>query len=339
MKSTKVLVPEINKVEFTDDVFNEKITDPYDLIIKNQYSHVSAGTELACLAGLESFFQIPDTPGYTAVGEIVEKGEGIENLNVGDLVYTYGPHKQYFKINAQDRWHGVCVKVPDGLAGDVASFTHMATIAMTALRNANVELGDHVAVTGLGAIGNLAAQLAQLQGAYVYASDINDIRLDIAKKSGLETVINTAKQNFKAEIEKVTEGKGVSTLIDASGMSAVIEQSLELVSFYGEVILLGSPRAEYQANLTDTLQKVHLFPSLTLKGALEFTFPSFEEEFIKHSIERNAKIVLRLLNEKKLNVEHIYTHKLSPTEAARAYDGLRDKKDEYIGVVFDWTNL
>ncbi len=339
MKSTKVLVPEINKVEFTEDIFNEKITDPYDLIIKNQYSHVSAGTELACLAGLESFFQLPDTPGYTAVGEIIEKGEGIDHLKAGDMVYTYGPHKQYFKINARDRWHGVCVKIPDGLTGDTASFTHMATIAMTALRNAKIELGDHVAITGLGAIGNLAAQLAQLQGAYVYASDINEVRLDIAKKSGLETVINTAKKNFKEEIEKLTNGNGVSTLVDASGMPAVVEQSLELVSFYGEVILLGSPRAKYQANLTDTLQKIHLFPSLTLKGALEFTFPTFEEEFIKHSIERNAKIVLRLLNEKKLNVEHIYTHKLSPTEAARAYEGLRDKKDEYIGVVFDWTNL
>ena len=337
MKNRKVYVTEPMKVGMITDDFNERIIDSHDVIIKNKYSHISAGTELACLTGKESFFKIPDTPGYTAVGEVIEKGEAV-NFNMGDLVFSMGPHAEYFKVNTADRWHGVCVKLPQGIKPDEAAFAHMAAIAMTSIRVSDVELGDNVLVTGLGAIGNLAAQLAQLQGGKVIAVDINDQRIDMAKKSGLEITVNTEKQNLEKEINKVTNEQGVSTFIDATGVPAVIEQNMQHVSFKGEVVLLGTPRAEYQADLTNIFQKVHLLPhSLTMKGALEFIYPSQENEFLKHSIERNIRIILNLINENKLRVAPFYSHKMNPADAQKAYDGLREKKDEYIGVVFDWN--
>ncbi|NJM15870.1 MAG: zinc-binding alcohol dehydrogenase [Bacteroidales bacterium] len=254
------------------------------------------------------------------------------------MVYTYGPHAEYFKLDSTDRWHGVCVKVPSALAPDVASFTHMATIAFTSVRASNIELGDFVLVTGLGTIGNFAAQLAQLQGATVICTDVDDQRLEIAKNCGLLHVCNPTKVDLKAEIEKLAGEEGISTYIDASGATPVINASLPLVKLYGEVILLGSPRAPYQANLTDTFQKFHLLPHcLTMKGALEFSYPTHQDEFNKHSIERNAKIVMQLMVENKLKVKSLYSHKLNPAKAQEAYDGVRDKKNEFIGVVFDWT--
>ncbi len=339
MKNRKVYVPEPMKVEMITDEFNEQVSDPHDVILKNKYSHISAGTELACLTGNESFFQIPDTPGYTAVGEVIDKGEAVD-LDKGDLVFSMGPHAEYSKVNTLDRWHGVVVKLPKGIKPDEASFAHMAAIAMTSIRVANIELGDDVLVTGLGAIGNLAAQLAQLQGGRVIAVDINDQRINIAKKSGIEITINSEKQDLEKEIEKITAGRGVSTFIDATGVPKLIEDYARFVTFKGEVVLLGTPRAPYQTNLTDTLQKVHLLPhSLDLKGALEFIYPSQQNEFVKHSIERNIRIILDLINEDKLKVSPFYSHKMNPADAQKAYDGLRDKKDEYVGVVFDWGKI
>jgi threonine dehydrogenase-like Zn-dependent dehydrogenase len=86
------------------------------------------------------------------------------------------------------------------------------------------------------------------------------------------------------------------------------------------------------------LQKIHLFwPSITVKGALEFIFPTHQIEFCKHSKERNSAINLQLIHDGRIIIEPFYTHQLKPEQCAEAYQGLREKKDEYIGVVFDWT--
>lgn len=340
MKISKLLVPEKMKVTLVEDTFDSMNLGAKEVIIRTHYSHLSAGTELACLAGLESWFSIPATPGYTAIGRVEAKGEAVTHVEVGDLVYTYGKHTQMSRFEYGDRWGGVCVKLPAGINPEHASFTHMATIAITALRNSKIELGDYVLVTGLGAIGNLAAQLAQLQGATVIASDIDDHRIDLAKQSGIKYVINSKTENLQERIAEITGGVMVTTYIDATGSSAVINQTLDFVQLYGEVILLGSPRAPFETNVTKTFQHFHLLPHcLTLKGALEFTFPTHQEEFVKHSIERNAAIVMNLINEGRLKIAPIYSHKMAPADAQLAYDGLRNKPNEYIGVVFDWTGI
>jgi 2-desacetyl-2-hydroxyethyl bacteriochlorophyllide A dehydrogenase len=337
LKRKKIWIPEPNVAELVTDQFEDTLSLPSQVLVRNVFSHISAGTELACIAGLESFFTIPDTPGYTAVGEILKKGSAVEFLEEGDLVYTYGPHAEYFIIDVEDRWHGVCVKLPEGIDPVLALFTHMAGIAMTSLRSSKVELGDQVLVTGQGAIGNFAAQLVQLQGGRVIASDVVDSRLEISSMCGIETAINPLKSDLKAFIGERTDGKFVSTYIDASGQAKVVEQSLDLVSLYGEVILLGSPRAPFETNLTAYLQHFHNLPwCQNLKGALEFTFPTYETEFVKHSIERNARIILDLILQERLVVKPLHSHTIAPEEIQSAYDGLLNRPNEYIGVVIDW---
>ena len=337
MKYRKLLVPEIGKVTMVEDEWNEKITGTNDVIIRNHFSHISAGSELAAIDGLESWFNIPDTPGYTAVGEVLEIGEDVDHVKPGDLVYTYGPHAEMYKIDSTDRWHGVCVKLPDGVRADHATFTHMAGIAMTAIRNSKIELGDDVAVTGLGAIGIFAAQLAQLQGARVIATDPEPTRREMAKQCGITHVLDPMSPGLKDQFMSLTREQGVGTQIDASGMSKVIEQSIDFVTLNGEVILLGTPRTAYETDLTNVLQHFHLLPHcLTMKGALEFIFPTHQVEFSKHSIERNAAIILDLIVSGKLMVGPVHSHTMNPVDAQIAYDGARNKKNEFIGVVFDW---
>jgi len=338
VNNRKIIVSAINTAGLLETPYSDKISGDNEILIKTHYSHISSGTELACIAGLESFFQIPGTPGYTAIGEILEKSDNISRFEVGDLVYTYGPHAQYFKINITDRWHGVCVKLPRGIDPISASFTHMAGIAMTALRTSSIELGDDVLVTGLGAIGNLAAQLAQLQGANLIATDISAARITVARACGISNTINNSTENLKDLIEQKTDRRMVSTLIDATGSVKLISEAIKLVGMNGEVILLGSPRAPFETNLTSFMQHFHYLPWChTLKGALEFTYPTHPVEFAKHSIERNARINLGYILSGKLIVKPLLSHLILPSEIQAAYDGLRNKPDEYYGVVLDWT--
>lgn len=313
------------------------LANPSEIIVENLFSHISAGTELACLAGLEDWFNFPATPGYTSIGKVIRAGEAT-NFQTGELVYTFGPHAKYFKIDITDRWHGICVKIPENTDLKQAAFTHMASIAITALRKSNIELGDIIAIAGLGAIGNLAAQLAQLQGAHVIGIDFNQKRLQIALECGLQHVFTSQKTTLDNLLHEASFGKGVSTFIDATGSPQVIEKAIRCISRYGELILLGSPRAAHQINLTDFLQHIHLWShgSVTVKGALEFTYPTHSSEFNKHSILRNSEIILQLIRDQKINIAPLISHVISVDDAASAYLGLKNKPDEYIGVIFDW---
>lgn len=339
MKYKKILATAPNRVELAEVAYNLRIESPAEVIVKNRFSHLSAGTELACLAGQEDWFKLPATPGYTAIGEVVEKGAEVEGLRAGDRVYTFGPHAEYFKIDTSDRWHGICLKLPEGIAEAEAAFAHMAGIALTAIRVANIELGDTVAVAGLGAIGNLAAQLAQLQGASVLGLDISPARLDMARRSGLRQVANSSGQSIPELVQAFSSG-GAEVFIEATGLAEVAEAGAAALRLYGQLILLGSPRRPYQSDLTGFLQRVHLWShgAITVKGALEFTLPTHRTEFVKHSIERNSEIVLQLIRDGRLKTAPLCSHQLKPSQAQQAYDGLRSQPDVFFGVVFDWRD-
>jgi len=336
MKNKKIVFQAPNEVTVKETEENLK-AGKNELIVKNHYSLISPGTELACLSGSESWFPLPSTPGYIGCGEVVETGEGIEKVKKGDMVFTYGPHAKYYTVDTTHVNEGMCIKLPEGLAADQAPFTRIASIAMTAIRNSNIELGDWVAVTGLGVVGNFAAQQAQLQGGKVIGIDINKSRIELAKKSGIKHTVNSGDADWKEQVKALTGGKGVSTYIDATGLSMVITEALDVIAMYGEALLLGSPRAPYEKNVTDVLNKVHLPNFVNLKGALEWRYPTFKNDFVKHSLERNSEVILDLIKNNQLKLDALYTHKIKPEEAPAAYNGLKTQPDKYIGVIIDWN--
>ncbi len=63
------------------------------------------------------------------------------------------------------------------------------------------------------------------------------------------------------------------------------------------------------------------------------------DEFSKHSIERNSKIILTLIREEKLLIRPIYNHKIKPAGIQAAYDGLRDQPDEFMGSLLTGTDF
>lgn len=300
-----------------------------------RYTLISPGTELACLSGGESWFPMPDVPGYAAVSEIVELGEQTDGFQIGDLVFHYGKHCQYELVPVS----GVFLKVPADLEPRLVPFTRMATVAMTSVRVSNIELGDTVAVTGLGLIGNMASQLARLQGANVIGIDLSEERLKLASACGLALGVSAGSSDVAAEVREATGGAGVSALIEATGVPKVAVDSLPMIARFGELIFLGSPRGEYTANVTDVFNYSHLIGrgSITFKGAHEWRFPLEPDKFTKHSLVRNSAIVFDLIRDKKVHIEPLISHILKPEEASQAYEGLRHHKDDYNGVLFDWS--
>jgi len=336
MQSKKIVFTEALNAELQDTDFNEGALGPDELIIRTKCSLVSAGTELAIYKGTESWATLPTTPGYAAVGEVIGTGGGVENIAKGDLIFCYSGHCQYSKLSAA----GLVVKLPEGCDPKEIVFTRIAAVSITALRVSEAELGDWVAVFGLGVVGNLAAQLFALSGANVIGIDISDGRIECARRCGVEHTINPSKVDLKQTVMDLTGG-GVQTVVEATGVPSVVQDTFPLAAPRGEVILLGSPRGECQGDLTALLNNVHLWPNgcITLKGAHEWRYPSMPSDGCKHSIQRNCEQLAELIGKKKLVIEPLITHVESPANAQQMYQGLLNQPDKFVGVVFDWDNV
>ena len=340
MKNTSIIFTGPNRIEL-DQVESDFLPlGEHDALVQTHVSLISAGTELACLSGIEAWFSFPQTPGYASIGEVVEVGAGVKAVAPGDIVYGMGGHRQYQLFDTGNP-RTLCVKVPAGMELAQAVFTRMICVAFTALRISTIELGDYVAVTGLGTVGNFAAQLAGLQGGVAIGLDLDETRVRLARDCGIPHALVLDLATVEADVAAITSGAEVTTLIEATGNPRALPGALPLVGRFGEVILLGTPRGAYETDITPILQNVHLdgMGNVTFKGAHEWRYPVPRDPFVKHSIARNAELALELIRAGDLQVAPLHTHTLKPEQAEEAYGGLKNKKDEYIGVIFDWTGV
>ncbi|MBC7327345.1 zinc-binding alcohol dehydrogenase [bacterium] len=344
VRAKQIVFPAPNQVKLEEVEFDD-VPKNGEIIIKGIASIISAGTELACFSGRAKWAQFPFRPGYGMIGQVIGLGKDVEGLKEGDLVLTHSNHASYSKAQV------IAVKVPEGLDPFKAVFARMADVSITALRVSNAELGDRVAVIGLGLVGNLAAQLFALAGCDVIGIDRVKRRLEIAKACGIDKVVNADEINPVEAVKELTDGEGCEVVVDATGIPEVSATAWQYCAPYGEVILLGSYfNRSYQMDVRELLEKIHLseYGCITYKGAHEWRYPvkdtrkdffilgwpKFERQ--KHSVERNAKINLSMIAKGKLIVEPLLTHRLKPEECETAYLGLRDNPEEFLGVVFDW---
>jgi len=133
--------------------------DRRGVLIRTHYSCISAGTEVAKLTGLQKV-AYPLQIGNRAIGRVLAVGDEVTHVSVGDLVFSH-IHHQSHSLGSQ-----LVCRIPDELDRAAASMLGMALVALTGLQTAQPQLGDTVVITGAGLVGQFAAQLATLSGAY-----------------------------------------------------------------------------------------------------------------------------------------------------------------------------
>lgn len=304
-----------------------------EMSVETQYSLISTGTELACLSGNESWFKMPAVPGYCCVSRVLESGRGAP-YQPGDVIFHYGMHCRYQLTSPND--YNLIVKVPEGLDIRYIPMVRMATIAFTAIRVSDIQLGDVVLVSGLGLVGNMAAQLARLSGATVIGIDPAPARRELAKQVGIDFAVSPEEAGDT--VKAVTKGRGCNTVIEATGIPACAERCLGYVGYHGEIIFLGTPRGDYQTNLAGVLRYSHLddLGCVTFKGAHEWRLPTNRERYCKHSIERNTEVCFEQIQRGALHLAELTSHVLKPEEAVGVYRKLNEDRNAYLGVIIDW---
>lgn len=333
MKSNTIAFTAENTVEYQVRDFTIPARDDF-IVVQTESSIVSAATELACLRGSESWAPYPFVPGYGSVGIVTEVGRTVTHVRPGDRVLTYGRHEQFSLART------VVETIPATLKGERAVFARMAAIAMTALRVADAELGDKVCVIGLGLVGNFAAQLFTLAGCDVIGVDPSASRRRRAEQCRIFQTLAPG-EHLEEEIKALTGGRKCRSVVDATGLPAVIEKAPALAGRNGELILLGSPRGGYRTDLTPFLNYSHLAGcgSITIKGAHEYRFPAKEDpsQHYRHSFQSNVRTILDRIADGRLYTDVLLTHRPKPETCAAIYRELRERPDECMGIVFDWS--
>src|SRR5262245_52265795 len=128
--------------------------------------------------------------GYEWVGRVEDVGGDVRDVRPGELVHLPRPHAEQH-VFAVDAAAGLPFVLPGGLEPETATLLQTATVALQAVHDASLKLGDRVAVFGLGAFGLLTVQLARLQGArWLAASDPIADRRAFAERLGAELVLD-----------------------------------------------------------------------------------------------------------------------------------------------------
>ena len=350
MRARRAIIYDVRKMRIEEFNIKEDEIASDEALVETECSVVSAGTELANYTGLDEgvftkdqWNSYPWIPGYGAVGKILavdsrftpSDGEhlaGFTQISVGDRVFYFGKHASHQQLRQRD----FIAVVPDQLDSSVAVMARMALISITAVQVAEFSAGDPVVVLGLGLVGNLAAQLFSLSGAKVIGVDPAEGRRAITSRCGIEDVIGGTREQVLDAVRDLTGGSMARVVVDAVGDSRVVLQASELVAPFGDLVLLGIPRASYETNITPLLRKVAK-SWVALKGALEWRTPLFSVRGSTFSYERNILYIFDQILSGKLIVKPLISHIISPDELQSAYEGLLEKKDEYCGVVVRWS--
>lgn len=168
------------------------------------------------------------------VGRIEETGSQVTEYAVGDRVCHYGGIRETHIVNAVGNHR--LRKLPEGVPWQNAVCYDPAQFALGGLRDGNVRAGDYVAVIGLGAIGQIAVQLAKRAGAgVVIAVDPIAVRREIARRSGADAVLDPGAEDVGLAFKSLTGRLGVDVIIETSGSASALQASLRGLAYGGIV--------------------------------------------------------------------------------------------------------
>ncbi|NNF03258.1 MAG: zinc-binding alcohol dehydrogenase, partial [Rhodothermales bacterium] len=168
---------------------------------------------------VQSKLEKPMPLGYSAAGVVEAVGADVPGLHVGDRVAVAGAgYACHAEINFVPK--NLVARIPDGVSFDEAAYATVASIALQGVRLAKPELGDYVAVVGLGLIGLITVQLLRANGCRVIGIDLDPDKVEIGLKMGLEAGAVSSKEDAAGAVDRFTGGRGADhTLITAGTKS------------------------------------------------------------------------------------------------------------------------
>jgi predicted dehydrogenase len=348
---------------------------PVELAVANRCSLISAGTERSTveiakksLAGkamerpdlarkvmaavrknglmetLKLVFERLDSPaalGYSCAGTVLSVGDQAGGFSVGERVACAGQnYASHAGIVAVPK--NLCVSIPAGVDFEEAAFVALGAISLQGVRQAELHLGDRVAVIGLGLLGQLTVQLLKASGCLVLASDIAPAKLELAKTFGADMV--APPELLPAAAESFTQRRGVdAVLITASTKeNGPVEVAGEISRQKGRVVVVGAvgmslPREPYYRKELDLRFSTSYGPG-RYDGQYEEKGHDYPYGYVRWTEQRNMEAFLALIGQGKVDVKRLITHRYPIDQAEQAYELMLENREPYLGIVISYPH-
>ncbi|PLS09576.1 zinc-dependent alcohol dehydrogenase [Neobacillus cucumis] len=300
------------------------------------------GSDIHTYKGIHQFRKPPVIIGHEIAGEVVEIGENVKKVKVGDRV-TVEPQEgcghcepclqgetNYCMNRAApgiNEWYGAMAEyfvapeksvfiLPDELSYEQGVLAEPLAVGVHAVEKANIRPGDRVAIIGMGPIGLLSLIAAKAAGATtILAADIMDYCLESALKCGATITINIRDQNnWMEEAKALVDGEFDKVLV-AAGVPGIVNNSLSLLRRGGKLVAIAMFHKEETIDIVQLQNQ-----EKEVIGSFCYT-------------HKDLKNAINLLRDGKVFEDVIISHQLSFEEAAKGFELVDKKWDQSLKVL------
>ena len=286
-----------------------------EAILKLLYGGI-CGSDLGSYRGTFAYVSYPRIPGHEFSAEIVDVGENEFGLHKG-MIVTANPYFNCKECYSCQRGLVNCcmsnqtmgaqrdgafsnyitmpverIYIGKGLSAKSLALVEPFCISYHGVKHAQIVKGEKVLVVGAGTIGVLAMAAAKYLGAIVYMTDVAQGKLDYALALGADGVIlNTNNDDFKSNLNKLTNGGGFDVVIEAVGLPSTFQDCIDAAAFGGRVVLIGVGKTNLDFNFTLIQKK-----ELKVYGSRNAVKRDFEEviEMIKSNTFETEKVITNI---------------------------------------------
>jgi len=353
------------------DEVPDPVVMPHHVIVRPHYSLISSGTETASIHRGGALGAVAEKPsyigkildvmknegpirtmrevlakfseyavlGYSGAGVVIEKHPDILDIEVGERVAYGGEGTGHGEAILVGR--NLMAKVPDNVPFEHACFTTLGSIALNAVRIANISLGERVAVIGLGLVGQLVAQLARLQGGFIIATDLKADRVALARQSGADAVL-LGTPEFSQDVRSITGGVGVDCAIIAAAAKsdAPCRLAVEICRDRGRIVDVGAVELNfpwYESYLKEIqVYMARAYGPGSYDASYERQGQDYPLPYVRWTEQRNMGEFLRLSAQGRLQIEGLITHRFPLEEAPRAYEVIMDSSQSTLAVLLKY---
>jgi len=330
MKSASVKEPSIISVEDTE----KPVLGSGDILVQMHACGI-------CGSDLEKVFGQYGKPsmrlGHEPAGIILDVGSNVDDFKTGDRVFThhhvpcYSCHyckhgnettcKKYSETNLSPcglseeyvvpEWnvtHGGVLKLPESMTFEEAAMIEPLACCVRSWSKYNYQEGDSAAIFGVGPTGMMHVMLAHSKKlSKIFCFDVNDFRLDFAKKFNVSETINSKDENRVEKILNQTDGRGVDVAIVATSSLKALEDAIEMVRNGGAIMMFGVPSKGAKIDLD--MSKIYS-KEITLVTSYAAS-------------DSDTKEALELIESSKIDVKQLVTHTYPITDSQKAFDHAR----------------
>jgi len=281
----------------------------------------------------------PMALGYSSAGTIVALGKNMQGFKVGQRVACagggYAVHAEY---NVVPR--NLLTPLPKNVDFESAAFTTLGAIALHGFRLAEPQIGENVAIIGLGLLGLLAAQIASAAGCKVLGIDVDPARIKLASSLGLRGVRRAEAVDSSGAF---TASRGFDMVLicadtpsnDPVELAGVIARDRARVVATGAVGL-SLPRKVYYEKEISFINSRSYGP-----GRYDLNYEEHGHDYplgyVRWTEGRNFEAVIDLMAKEQLQVRPLITHRFDITQATQAYEVITGKKKEsFLGVLLTY---